>query len=976
VGAKLRLLIYLLFLASGATALVYQVAWTRSLSLVFGASFEAISIVLAAFMAGLAAGGVWFGRRASRFARPLRVYGYLEIGVALLALALPLLLRGVTRAYVEIAFGSGAPGWPVGVARGVLAFAALVPATFCMGGTLPLLVHFLVRRRDELGGRLSRLYAVNTLGAVIGTLGTAFVLLPELGVWGAQLLAVAGNLGIGVAAIAADRRAGALGGAGARATSGAGTTRPAPAERPHALWGLRVAFLGAGVSGLGALALEVMWARSLAVATGSTTYGFAIMLAAFLVGISLGSSLYALLPRRRLHEGVQLGGILVLIGLASLLVSRWIPRLPEYALELNARLYGGAVGVRGGTTLVLSFLVMLLPCTFMGLAFPLAGQVRARLRGHVAESAGDLLGLNTTGAILGSLLAGFVLVPVLGLQRGMVAVCALYVGYGLLVLCTMAGSLRPRLRGPATVAALLSIGLAAALPARVRPWDVRLLAAFSNNRMDVFVAPDGRVDPDRFLERAQVLYYREGRGSTVSVIDTPANRTLHVDGKIVASDGRSDLRHELLLGHLPVLLHPDPHSALVVGLGAGVTLAGVAAHAEIEKVTVVEIEPAVVGAAEHFAHVNDAALHDPRVRLVYQDGRNFLLTTRDRFDVITADPIHPWARGAAYLFTDEYYRLVRERLTEGGVMCQWLPLYELSPANVRSVVATFAANFEHTSLWQATADVLLIGSAAPLEVDLEALARRLEAPAVSAHLASVDLDDPLLLLAEFALDDAAARRFAAGARINTDDNLYLEFSSPLTVGDPRVLHENLALIDSSRASPAALLRNPSERFGSPEEAEATLRLYQWAKSETVRASLAGRGGARRRSSARLLEGIERLRRVSARLPAYGPARRLLAARLTDLGALQAGSGKLDLAVTSFREAVAANPGSASAYNGLGAALGSQGRYAEALDPLRRAIKLEPAYAEAHANLAAALQAQGRLEEAIPHLRRAHRLGAD
>jgi hypothetical protein len=364
-------------------------------------------------------------------------------------------------------------------------------------------------------------------------------------------------------------------------------------------------------------------------------------------------------------------------------------------------------------------------------------------------------------------------------------------------------------------------------------------------------------------------------------------------------------------------------------------------------------------------------MHDSRVEIVYQDGRNFLLTTRERYDVITADPIHPWAQGAAYLFTDEYYRVIREHLTNRGVMCQWLPLYELSAADLRSVIASFAANFEHTTLWQATADVLLIGSRAPIEVDLERLSRRLSAPAVAAHLDRLALSDPLPFLAALALDDAAVRRFSEGARINTDDNLYLEFSSPLSVGDAGVLRENAALIDSFRTTPRALIRDVSSLFGSEEEAEATLELYRWAKSETVRASLAGRRATRRSSEEDLVETVGRLERVSARLPAYGRARELLSARLVDLGRVQADASKLGPAVQSFREAVAADPGNASAHNGLGAALGSQGRYEEAIPHFRRAVEIQPTYSEAHNNLGKALQAQGRLEEAIPHFRRGH-----
>ncbi|MHC4414814.1 MAG: fused MFS/spermidine synthase [Planctomycetota bacterium] len=1011
---SLRLLVYGLFLASGATALVYQVAWMRSLSLIFGASFEAISIVLGAFMAGLAVGGVYFGRISNHVQRPLRLYGYLELGVAVFALVLPLLLGLVNGAYVNIAQRVEGVNWAVTLMRTVMAFCVLVLPTFFMGGTLPVLVRFLVHRYGELAGRLSGLYAINTLGAVIGTVAAAFILLPALGVWRAQLVAVAGNVIVGITAILADRRVAAAGGSLRRQVS----TEPkaegddpltAGDTAPSHPWGLRLAFWGTAVAGMGALALEVMWSRVISVATGSTTYSFAIMLAAFLVGIALGSWLHGLLPLRRTHESVQFGVVLVLIGLSSLLVSQLIPRLPEYAVRLNLRFYGGLMGVRVGTTLLLSFLVMLVPCVFMGVAFPLAGQARARLKDRYGESVGDLVGFNTIGAIVGSLLAGFVLIPLLGLQRGMMLASGAYLGYGLIVLWVMFGSRRPRLRWPAAGAAVASIVLIGAAFRLAPPWNMRLFAAFQNNNTSQIVDREGRLDIDQWLDRTRLLYYRQGRGSTVAVIDTDAQRALLINGKSVATDNLSDMHHEYLLGHLPTLLHPDPKSAAVIGLGAGLTLGGVAAEESIERVVVVEIELAVFDAAALFADLHDDALNDPRVEVVYQDGRNYLSTTREKFDVITADPIHPWAQGAAYLYTTEYYRMIGERLTEGGVMCQWLPLYELSVDNLKSVVASFTANFGHNSLWQAGSDAVLIGSDAPLEVDLENLHRRMQQPAVARQLSRIGLADPLSLVAEYTMGQKELEDFAKGAVINTDDNLYLEFSSPLTIGRG-VRGRNTLLIDSLRRSPAAVVGGFRPLFESRQEAVRVMGLYRSAKSATIQVSIEEIMAAAMQSDSGWTAIIERLRRTLEGAPDYGRARHLLAAALGQLadrrfragddeGAIELlhaaldadaqdvyanfhlgtrllNQGAVEPALPFLERALVRKPYSPKVKQNLGMALTVLGRFDEAARQMLDALRMRPEFTEIHHPLGFCLTQLGQFEEAIEQLEAARRVAPD
>lgn len=975
---RLALVISGLFLFSGATALVYQVAWTRNLSLIFGASHEAVSIVLAAFMAGLALGGIVLGRIADRLERPLRTYGLLEAGIALSGLMLPLALRGVDLVYVTVALQNEGTGWPLYVLRAICAFAMLLVPTFFMGGTLPVLTRYVVREARDFGPRLAWLYGVNTFGAVVGALVAGFLLLPHIGVLRSQLFGVAANLVIAATAIVVDRRL-----RPAREMLATAVERPraldALAREPgtrapshNDLWPLRLAFYGTFVSGLCALALEVMWTRGIGIAVGTTTYSFTIMLAAFLIGITLGSTVHALLPLRRVPEAVQFGIVLTIVGTTSAIVSQLIPRLPQIAVELNARLYGGAQGVRGLTTLFLSFAVMLVPATFMGIGFPLAGRARARLRGRFGRSVGDTVGLNTLGGILGPLLAGFALIPLLGLQRGMLLVCGINLGYGLLVLAVhWSARWAERHRALAALGALAgvaSVALGVALPRLLPSWDLHTLAAFQNNVTLGYADAEGKIDVRGQLAAAQVLYYAEGRTSTVSVSEAHRVRAVVINGKSVATDHPSDLHHEYMLGHLPVLLHPAPSSALVIGLGAGLTLGGVAAHPEIERITLVEIEAAVIGAARVFDDLNGAAVDDARVHIVVQDGRNYLKTTPRKFDVITADPIHPWAYGAAYLYTTEYYALIREHLNPGGIMCQWMPLYELSADNLRSITASFARNFEHNLLFQTAYDAVLIGSNQPIRIDMGALGQRLQHDPVRRQLSRIGLDDALSLLVELTMDDTAVRRFAAGGVINSDDNLYLEFSSPLSIGTTHG-GGNIELIDSLRTDPRSIVGNWGTVPHASREFGELLSDYVWAKRQTV-AATPQLEEARVRGLDAWQAVVQHLRDVHERTPYYGRARVQLAQALTGLGRALWGDGDLEEAEKVFREALEIVPHDASASYALGTLLLELENPEWAVVYLRRALSLRARFPRVWQALGQALVRLGRLDEALKAYARA------
>ncbi|MFY3742676.1 fused MFS/spermidine synthase [Anaeromyxobacter sp. Red801] len=782
----MRFLVFFLFFVSGAAGLVYEVAWARSLGVVFGASHLAVTTVLAVYMGGQALGAALLGSRADRSERPLRLYGLLELGIGLAALAFVGLMRIYPALYVPLARVAEESPLYLTVVRTTFAALAIIVPTTLMGGTLPTLSRFFAAPEGGVARQLSLLYGLNTLGAVVGALTAGFVLLPRLGVTTTLLMTAGVSIAVGAASMVLQRMESLVRVSPARrAAAGDGAGAAEPARGSSDDFAARLTLLGIGLSGFCALGYEVLWTRMLTLVVGTSVYSFTVMLVAFLVGIALGSYAFGLVRRLFVggrHAGVLLfGGIQVLIGLSALAVTilmRDLPLTAGHARELLSGLALTGFAERVGSSFGIAFAYLLLPSFLMGLAFPVAGAVWSAGRAGTGAAVGRLLTVNTVGAILGSATTGFALVYLFGIERSLQMLIIVNVTCGLAI----AASASMRRWAVASVAALGAALLVArgAAPAWGRVWDQKFFATFSNMRRTVEA-------PERAMARlqdAEVLYYHEGVDETVSVIRARGDvqQTFIVNGRPEASNAPIDVQLQRALGHLPMLLHRDPRSVFVLGTGSGMTLGATSIHPEVQRIVLAEIEKGVLGVARTFSEWNAHVLDDPRLHIVFNDGRNHLASTRQRFDVITSDPIHPWSGGAAYLYTVEYFRTVADHLAPGGMVSQWLPLYELSTDDVRTVLRTFAEAFPHVQVWLTYYDAVLIGSNEPIVVDEAGLERRLANPAIRDDLAAVHMGSVRDLLAYFVLGDAGAREFARGGRINRDDNLTLEFSAPLSQG--------------------------------------------------------------------------------------------------------------------------------------------------------------------------------------------------
>jgi spermidine synthase len=761
------------FFLSGATSLVYQVVWLRMLVLIFGHTVQAVTTVLAAFMAGLALGSFLWGRRAGQVRNPLRAYGWLEIGIGVYGALMPAFLSMVPSLYASLGTRLDAPMFGAIQFLGMSGL-LLIPTAF-MGGTLPLLSQALTRSETGLARLVATLYAVNTFGAATGTALAGYMLLPALGNRATLALTAATNVMVGVLALWYGRRPLWNQSPPVLATTTDREMSTAATGAEAGGWGVRLTIAAIGISGAVSMVYEVAWTRALALVIGSSTYAFTAMLLAFLIGIAGGSAVYAWLRRASRRASPALfAAIQAAIGVAvtaSILLFEQMPVLFLMALSWSTspqfvQLVELAISVGA-----------LLPSTLLiGATFPCALDVASRIRGPVGEQVGQVFAVNTVGAIVGAILAGFVLLPALGAHTSIKVgiVTNLLLATALLA---SAARLTPVIRWSAVGAALaLAVGVSV-----VPHWDPHIMSSGPAIYAAGSLRWTGREGFERAVRRSSLLYYRDGLTSTVSVHRNGDTLFLRVNGKTDAGTG-GDMQTQAMLGHLPLLIHPHPERVLVIGLGSGITAGAVARH-PIAHLDIVEIEPAMLAAARLFGGVTGNVLDDPRVRTVITDGRNHLLTVPDRYDVIISEPSNPWISGLASLFSVEFFHLARSRLRPDGLMTQWVQAYDLHPDDLRMIINSFRSAFPHTSVWgNIEGDLMLVGQVAANPLDLVRIRQRYEGNVgLRQDLARVRIYDWPNLLGLFLLEEPGLGRLVGDAALNTDDRLPLEFSAPRTL---------------------------------------------------------------------------------------------------------------------------------------------------------------------------------------------------
>lgn len=787
---KQRSWILLAAFFSGAAGLTYEILWNRSLLLVYGSTTYSTAGILAAFMAGLAIGAALIAHWGGRIRAPLRLFAAVEVGVIFFAI--------IFNRYVELI-----NGWMVSwdgilnsgsrmVSLFMGASSVLLP-TVAMGAALPLLAFALQTVNKGRSATPGILYGMNTLGAVIGAIGAGFLFIPKLGMQGTLVVAILfGLTAIGIALLieVSPRR------------KFAGYH---PRELPtNPRQGAFIVSLL--ISGACALGYEVVWTRILILIIGSTTYAFSLTVGIFVLGTSLGS-LYMGRRVGKLRSPMEVFlHINVAVGLVASVTLYLYGHLPEFYMRLI-----GPLQDSGGIFLLQAILtgaVMLAPTFLIGASFPVAVRV---MKGTESEDDGRpfsaIFGWISAGNVIGVLVTSLLLIPALGLQSTVVALAIGNMGVGLLVVVAYR-EIRYRTK---TVFAV-TIGMIALSVIQPR-WDPIVMTSGVYAKVPVFrQLAKSDSDLKRILAMYRLEYYKEGIESVVSVVRMPSVSrkpylALAVDGKVDASTGK-DMSTQVLSGHLPFVFHPEADEILIIGLASGVTVGSVTTH-QVRNITCVEIEPAMADAARVFESFNNHALDDPRVNLVFDDGRHYLTVSNRKFDVIISEPSNPWMSGPSRLFTLEFFKLASSRLNSDGIFAQWMPLYGLSQELLAALARSFTEVFPHTLAFRVSeGDMLVLGSQNPLVLSDGALVRMFNESLQTSDLKRVGINSPSKLLSLLIGGNKTMKELGKDARLNTDENGLLEFGSPLYLQES-TLPENLAFLENIIAVSASEVGNGS-----------------------------------------------------------------------------------------------------------------------------------------------------------------------
>jgi spermidine synthase len=966
-----RTLVLLLFLLSGATGLIYEITWMRSLGAIFGNTVFASSTVLSTFMLGLALGSLLLGRIADRLRRPLKCYALLELAIAVYALAFPWLLMAVDRFYLWF-YRAADPSFAVmTLVRFAVSMLLMLIPTVLMGGTLPILSALWNILRDtsaapsRAGRSVGYLYAVNTLGAVAGAFLTGYFLIRLLGVNRTITITAAVNTGIAALAWWISRR---LPEGPTAAPSGVKAPPPAqrrpadPAANPRTT---QIAVLAAVfLAGFCALALEVLWTRVLVFVLETSAYAFTCMLTCFVFGLATGSLLASrwLVPRLK-NPLFALGIIEFLLGLAvtgSIYVLGLLWAIDLYIIQ---RLPMGTSLLPDMTAHFLDTLtVVLVPTLLMGMVFPVAVEACAATWQNVGRRVGQVYAWNTLGCVLGSFAAGFLLIPRFGLRDSFLGIIA--------------------------VLLVLAVGLVWFSERRVR-WAVPAAAV----ALGVLLVNTLAIPRDVFLRTmntyhypSEIVYMHDDATGTVTVHDLPdGDRLIVADGVDVAGMNLMLRTTQKLQAYAPLLVHDDPRDVVQIGYGSGETC-GIGLDFGVPNYTIVDVSPGIFTAGKFFDEINRGSYAHPRLRKVIMDGKNFIKLTPETFDVIMNDSTYPGTTGSSALYTYDHFLACRQRLKPGGLLSCWVPL-DLRPEDFRIIVRSFQAAMPHSSLWMVNnclnKHAVFIGTLEPTRLDFQRIESLMARPGVAADLREISVHTVYDFLDCMSVDPPGMKKLGGNGPLHTDDHPHLEYGTAVK----RDIEASwLAVLYAIGETHGPLLPYVTNLPPAKEGEEAPQTILQRYTAGTKYTFLGTVG---------MLEGNPQLMNRAFELAREAnPYDRDVASILQEMGdeirayetELQNPAGKADLrprlakrymlledygrAARQYERYLAAKPADAPARNQLGICYQQIGRLDLAAQCFREAISQDPSLHAAHANLADVTLAQGNNAGAIQILENA------
>jgi spermidine synthase len=756
---RLQLILVAVLLFSGTSALINQIVWIRKFGLVFGVDVYTMGTVLSAFMAGLALGSLIFGRLADKTSNPLKLFLALEFGIGLFSILFPYTFKWLIQFYIPVIQKLGISPNNEQYIKFALSFLYLLIPTTLMGGTLPVIIKFFVRRLRNLGWNVSNLYAVNNLGAVIGCFLTGFILIRYLGVTAALYTGAFLNLMNALLVFRVSKRASMTPLDEDRVSENQEiTTDPSNRISPGLLQLVLWVFV---IEGFATLAYEVIWTRIfIGYSCDKTTYFFSVIILSFIFGLSVGSFII----RKWIDKARNLMNLLavteILIGLSSFLLMLIFARY-SLALNLKRSIYGTWVNTMGKDYLVF-FLILLVPTTLTGMVYPIVSKLYACNLRHLGKRMGTIGFLDTAGSILGSFVAGFLLIPAFGVIHSFISIVLLNIVLGILLIWANP-SLKMRFKVMSfSVTAIFSVILLFNSPNKQYAswWD--------RNKVEIW---------NNFIEN--IPFYEEGPDATVTIREYNNFFALNVNGHNTAYTTIKDQIVNRMLGYIPYMLHENPKRAMVIGFGLGFTVESLI-QPEIDTVDVAEISPGVIKSGHVMNKWNNNVIKNPKVHLNLEDGRGFLMKTANTYDIITSNAIHP--RLSNNIYTRDFYELCRSKLRKDGIMCQWATPNWITEKEFKAQVKAFIEAFNYCQLWYLNEySTMLIGSEQPIKIDFKLISKRFGNPKVIDDLKNIQMTDPSIFTSQYSMDKIEMMKYCSDAPSNTDDFPIVEYSMVVNI---------------------------------------------------------------------------------------------------------------------------------------------------------------------------------------------------
>lgn len=765
-----------LFILSGVAALIYQVVWFKHLSYFLGNTTYSQAAVLATFLGGLSIGSWWWGKKADSTKNPLKLFAWLEIAIAIYCFFYVQIFDFTEQVFVDIVINQGlsSESTVVFIMKLLVSSITMLIPTILMGGTLPILVRFISNSLEEVGKNLTLLYFMNSLGAVVGSILAGFYFLETFGLKSTTYIAAFIDLIVGIICLYMAIFKPMI----EKITTPTEGKKELDSRFKISAKKYRIILLIAAITGFCAMLYEVAWVRLLIPILSSSTYSFTLILTVFISGITIGSLILYFGIHRIKKPFLFLGLCQMAIVISILITMPLYEKVPFKIWQLigsDMRTTDGyAIYMR--TQIFYTFLIMIIPTIFMGMSLPIAGKMAIEKIEDSGRSIGKVFSLNTLGTVFGSLIAGLILIPFIGI-RSTIHI-GLLINVILSVLVLWQKGILSRFKKGLTISILSISFLFYFTSSDQEAWVFSIMTSEISRKINRVKPPK---DYEAFIEssrkKGKLLYYNEGVSGTIAVGQRDDQVYLYTNGKGDANS-LSDKRTQVTLGQLPMILHPNADTVFVIGFGSGTTIGHVLTHKTVKYAEVAEISPEVIEASVHFNFMNEEPLKDPRLNVIQDDGVSALRLSRYKYDIIISQPSNPWSAGVGNLFTKEFFNDCKQKLSNGGYLAQWFSLYEMDDKSLKLIMRTALSEFNYISLWHiGKSDVLMMCSNTPFNFNLKNIENRYNS--VKEKLENIGVSTfPVFLSQEYLSSKEKLIEYSSKGPMNTEDFPLLELWSP------------------------------------------------------------------------------------------------------------------------------------------------------------------------------------------------------